>query len=126
MRGVTTGLIGAGLLLAMAASSAQAAPPPFCRGYASAALNQVYNVAYGESTTLNVLHRLIADSLRRHRPQLAIEPPEHADFRKGDVRHSLADIGKAQQLLGYAPTHSVRDGMVEAIDWYVGSLAPAG
>ena len=41
MRGVTTGLIGAGLLLAMAASTAQAAPPPFCRGYASAALNQV-------------------------------------------------------------------------------------
>ena len=41
MRGLTAGLIGAGLLLATAASTALAAPPPFCRGYASAALNQV-------------------------------------------------------------------------------------
>ena len=84
-----------------------------------AAINQVYNVAFGEATTLNALHGLIADALRSSVPGLPVEPALHGDFRAGDVRHSLADIGKAKQLLGYSPTHSVRTGMVEAIDWYV-------
>ena len=89
----------------------------------SAAIDQVYNVAYGEATTLNVLHELIAEPLKARKPGLPIEPAVHADFRAGDVRHSLADIGKAKHLLGYTPTHDIRAGLLEAIDWYARSLA---
>lgn len=90
-----------------------------------AAVNQVYNVAYGEATTLNTLHELIAAALRQHRPALDIQPPAHGEFRAGDVRHSLADISKAKDLLGYLPTHSVRSGLSEAISWYAAEAAPS-
>lgn len=83
------------------------------------AINHIYNVAFGESTSLNVLHGLLADSLLTHHPDLSISTPLYGDYRVGDVRHSLADIGKAQQKLAYAPTHNVRAGLTEAIDWYV-------
>jgi UDP-N-acetylglucosamine 4-epimerase len=85
------------------------------------AVNQVYNVAVGERTTLNQLHQAIADALRCAQPGLNVVPPAYTEFRSGDVRHSLAAIGKAQELLGYAPTHDVRAGLAEAVDWYVGS-----
>ena len=81
--------------------------------------HEIFNIAYGEQTTLNQLHGLLADNLRTHIPGLQALAPRHRDFRAGDVRHSLADIGKAQRLLGYAPTHSVRQGLAEAIGWYV-------
>jgi len=48
--------------------------------------------------------------------------PTYRDFRAGDVRHSQADIRKAQQLLGYQPTHKIAAGLDEAMDWYVESL----
>lgn len=83
-----------------------------------AALNQVYNVAVGERTTLNELHRMLGAALQRLDPALEIAPPQYADFRVGDIRHSLADIGKAGRLLGYAPTHDVRAGIAEAVGWY--------
>ena len=86
------------------------------------ALNQVYNVAVGESTDLNALHELIAAALAARRPGLRVAGPAHAEFRAGDVRHSLADIEKARSLLGYQPTHSVRDGLAQAIGWYVEHL----
>jgi len=78
------------------------------------ALNQVYNVAAGQGTTLNMLHTLLGDALRRTRPDLVIAAPHHADFRLGDVRHSLADIGKARRLLDYEPTHSIERGLESA------------
>ncbi len=90
------------------------------------ALNEVYNVAYGASTTLNDLYALVRENLSRVRPDLpglARSEPRYAEFRPGDVRHSLADIGKAQRLLGYAPTHSVRQGLEEAVAWYAANLA---
>jgi UDP-N-acetylglucosamine 4-epimerase len=89
------------------------------------ALNEVYNVAYGASTTLNDLYALVRDSLSRVRPDLpglVLSAPRYGDFRPGDVRHSLADIGKAEKLLGYAPTHSVRQGLEEAVAWYASNL----
>lgn len=88
----------------------------------SAAINQVYNVAYGEATTLNSLHGLIGATLTSRKPELSVAPAVYADFRAGDVRHSLADIDKARGLLGYSPTHGVRAGLLEAIDWYVRSI----
>ncbi|HMC15806.1 MAG TPA: SDR family oxidoreductase [Albitalea sp.] len=85
----------------------------------AAAVNQVYNVAVGQRTTLKELHAAIAAALQRLEPALKVDPPRFADFRAGDVRHSLADIGKAQRLLGYAPTHDLRAGLAEAVEWYV-------
>jgi UDP-N-acetylglucosamine/UDP-N-acetylgalactosamine 4-epimerase len=85
----------------------------------SAASNQVYNVAVGQRTTLKELHEAIAHALHSRRPDLQIEPARYVDFRAGDVRHSLANIDKAAGLLGYAPTHVVREGLAEAIDWYL-------
>jgi len=54
---------------------------------------------------------------------LEVNQPTYRDFRPGDVRHSLADISKAQSLVGYAPSHRIAVGLDEAMDWYVGSLS---
>lgn len=79
----------------------------------------VFNVAYGGRTTLNELHGLIRDALAAYRPEVLSLDPVYSGFRAGDVRHSQADIGKARSLLGYAPTHSVGEGLHEAARWYV-------
>lgn len=84
-----------------------------------AELSQVYNVAVGDRTTLVELHQLIADGLVRERAVPQVAEPAFAPFRAGDVRHSLADIGKARTHLGYAPTHDVRAGLAEAVRWYI-------
>jgi UDP-N-acetylglucosamine 4-epimerase len=86
------------------------------------ALNQVYNVAVGQRTTLNELHALLAEAMKHQRPRLVIEAPHHGTQRPGDVRHSHADICKAAELLGYAPTHDVRAGLDEAAAWYIARL----
>lgn len=82
------------------------------------ALNQVYNVAVNERTSLNQLYESMRRQLLPDFPHLADFQPRYADFRDGDVRHSQADIGKAQSLLGYRPSHRVDQGLVEAMDWY--------
>jgi UDP-N-acetylglucosamine 4-epimerase len=87
------------------------------------ALNQVYNVAVGERTTLNELFELERGLLVEHFPHLQGKRPLHREFREGDVRHSQADISKAWKLLHYIPTHGVRDGLKEAMGWYVRSLS---
>lgn len=81
--------------------------------------HEVYNVAVGEQTSLLELFRLIRDSLAKVDNSVASCEPAFGDFRKGDVRHSLADIGKARREIGYQPTHTVAAGMAEAIGWYV-------
>jgi UDP-N-acetylglucosamine 4-epimerase len=83
------------------------------------ALNQAYNIAVGERTTLNELFQFLDSALRRRDPSLPEQKPIYQDFRPGDVRHSLAAIGKAQRLLGYEPTHHIRQGLELAMDWYV-------
>ncbi len=83
------------------------------------ALNKVYNVAYGDRTTLNQLFEMIKTSLCSHIPEIAKINAEYGPFRKGDVRHSLADISLAARMLGYAPVYRVGKGMEETIDWYV-------
>jgi UDP-N-acetylglucosamine 4-epimerase len=82
------------------------------------AQGEVYNVAVGQRTTLLELFDLIRESLGQHQVHYSREP-KLADFRPGDVRHSLADIGKAKRLLGYAPTHTVAQGMEAAVPWYL-------
>ncbi len=87
------------------------------------AVNQVYNVALNERTSLNQLHQMMVELLRERFPHVREHKPEYVGFRAGDVRHSQADIGKAQALLGFAPTHRIGEGMQQAMDWYVDSLA---
>jgi UDP-N-acetylglucosamine 4-epimerase len=88
-----------------------------------AALNQIYNVAVAERTTLNELFDLERAQLVGHFPQVRDMRPRYREFREGDVRHSQADISKAIALLGYAPTHRVREGLEQAMGWYLRSLA---
>ncbi|MBI2116978.1 MAG: SDR family oxidoreductase [candidate division NC10 bacterium] len=88
-----------------------------------AALDQVYNIAFGQQTTLNELHAMIRDRLAHIRPGLRSLQPVSCPPRRGDIRHSWADIRKAARLLGYAPTHSVEQGLDAALEWYVSHLA---
>lgn len=74
------------------------------------AVNQVYNVAVGDRTTLNELFALIRDNLAVHGISADIKPV-YRDFRAGDVRHSLADIGRAANFLGYLPTQRLNQGL---------------
>ena len=85
----------------------------------SEAANQVYNVAYGQRTTLTDLHAALSREVGRLCPDLPLQAARFANFRPGDVRHSLADIGKAERFLGYAPSHSALEGIAQAVPWYV-------
>lgn len=89
----------------------------------AAALNQVYNVAVAERTTLNELFELERALLAEHYPQVRECSAHYREFREGDVRHSQADVSKARKLLGYAPTHRVGEGLREALGWYMRSLS---
>ena len=96
-------VVQANLLAAMA-------PAPAC--------NEVYNVAVGDRTSLNELLDALKSALEAH--GLAMESHvAYGDFRKGDVRHSEADIGKARQLLGYQPAVRVREGLAATMPWYL-------
>ncbi len=85
---------------------------------ADEANDQVYNVAVGDRTTLNQLFAALRDALNTSGVSPTTQP-SYRDFRAGDVRHSQADIGKAQCLLGFAPTHRIADGIQVATRWYV-------
>lgn len=89
---------------------------------ADSAVNQVYNVAVGERTTLNGLFEAIRAGLEPRFPHLKGYAPHYRDFRAGDVRHSLADISKINTQLGYQPSHRIHEGLDEALDWYVDNL----
>ncbi|MFJ9534495.1 NAD-dependent epimerase/dehydratase family protein [Herbaspirillum sp. NPDC101396] len=86
------------------------------------AANQVYNVAVGDRTTLNELYRYLVEYLAPTFPHIEGSAPIYRDFRAGDVRQSLADIGKAARLLGYAPSHRIGAGLKVATAWYVRNL----
>jgi UDP-N-acetylglucosamine/UDP-N-acetylgalactosamine 4-epimerase len=75
-------------------------------------INQVYNIAFGERTTLNEVFEMIKGVAGS---DLA---PVYGPERKGDVKHSLADISKAKDLLGFQPATSVREGLKTAFEWY--------
>jgi len=86
------------------------------------ATDQVYNVALNDRTSLNQLYQMIEDRLIQRVDSLSEKKPIYRDFRAGDVRHSQADISKAQTLLGYQPSHKIEHGLDEAMDWYVEAL----
>lgn len=87
-----------------------------------AAVNQVYNVAMGEQTSLDELFATLRSLLAQHRPDILDRQPVYREFREGDMRLSQADIGKAARLLGYEPRWSVHDGLEHALQWYVSAL----
>ncbi|WP_312514483.1 SDR family oxidoreductase [Massilia sp.] len=87
------------------------------------AAGQVFNVALGERTSLNALYGMMRDALAQRFPHVGAHRPQYAEFRRGDVRHSQANIGKATALLGYRPTHRIEAGLKQTMDWYVRHLA---
>ena len=86
------------------------------------AFGEAFNVAIGGRNTLNELYILISKELDMHIESFDKKDPIYRDFREGDIRHSNADISKAQNLIGYAPTHDIYQGMEEAIGWYIENL----
>jgi len=86
------------------------------------AIDQIYNVALNERTNLNKLHKMIEERLVERISGLKKKKPIYKDFRSGDVRHSQANIDKAQKLLDYQPQFKISEGLDEAMDWYVNSL----
>ncbi len=86
------------------------------------AVNQIYNTAFGERTTLNQLVEYLKEFLSDFDPDIALIEPTHGPNRAGDIPHSLASVEKAKRLLGYNPKFSMRDGLKVAVDWYWNNL----
>ena len=82
------------------------------------AVNQIYNTAFGERTTLNQLVGFLKEFLSAFDPEIANIEPTHGPNRAGDIPHSLASIDKARRLLGYDPQFSMRQGLQAAVKWY--------
>jgi UDP-N-acetylglucosamine 4-epimerase len=91
--------------------------------YNDEATDQVYNVALNDRTSLNQLYQMMEERLIQRTQGLEKKKPIYQDFRAGDVRHSQANIVKAQTLLGYQPKYYISQGMDEAMDWYANALA---
>ena len=86
------------------------------------AQGEVYNVAAGGRTSLNALFVMLKDALQQHQVAYKGEP-RYAPFRAGDPRHTQADISKAERLLNYHPSHTIDQGIVEAMPWYLDHFA---
>lgn len=82
------------------------------------AVNQIYNTAFGERTTLNQLVAYLREFLSEKDDAIKSIEPTHGPNRLGDIPHSMACIDKAKNLMGYSPKYSMRDGLREAVDWY--------
>jgi UDP-N-acetylglucosamine/UDP-N-acetylgalactosamine 4-epimerase len=86
------------------------------------ALNQVYNVACGERTTLNRMFELLRSFAGRFDENVLKIEPVYGQERAGDIPHSHASIEKAKRLLGYTPVYNVEKGLSEAVEWYWNNL----
>lgn len=86
------------------------------------AVNTVYNTAVGDRTTLNELVGYLKEFLTEYDAEIAKVEVIHGPNRQGDIPHSLASVDKARQLLGYEPTHVIREGLQEAVKWYWDNL----
>ena len=89
------------------------------------ALNEVFNVAYGESSTLNELYFSMRDNLAYFDSDISLLEPVYGPFRDGDIPHSLASISKAKELLDYNPQFSLKSGLKETLNWYWENVVPA-
>ncbi|MFE3868557.1 SDR family oxidoreductase [Flavobacterium sp. LS2P90] len=84
----------------------------------TAAVNTIYNTAYGDRNTLNDLVGCLKEFLAKYDERIANVEVVYGPERAGDIPHSLASIAKAKELLGYDPHYSLREGLKEAVDWY--------
>ena len=82
------------------------------------AINQIYNTACGERTTINQLSSFIKSILIRYNPEIGNIYPIYGPNRPGDIPHSLASIEKAKKYLDYMPSCSFYEGLEETINWY--------
>ncbi len=82
------------------------------------AIGEVFNAAVGEQTSLNELVHLIKKYLAEYDEKISAVEVIHGPVRKGDIPHSLASVKKAQDILGYKPTHTLEKGLKEAVKWY--------
>jgi UDP-N-acetylglucosamine 4-epimerase len=82
------------------------------------ALNNIYNIALGDRTSLNELYAMLQSAINKQ-SNIKHSKLIYRDFRAGDVKHSQADISKAKNLLGYRPTHKVKSGIDETINWHL-------
>lgn len=85
-------------------------------------LNTVYNTAVGDRTTLNDLLKYLKEYLSEFDEEIRNIEVIHGPSRLGDIPHSLASIQKAQNLLGYTPTHNISKGLKDAVEWYWNTL----
>ena len=83
--------------------------------------NQIYNVAYGSSTSLNDLVALIKEAIISRKPEASLPGISYGPFRKGDIPHSLASIEKIKTQLGYAPRVPIHEGIQKTVDWILSS-----
>jgi UDP-N-acetylglucosamine 4-epimerase len=88
----------------------------------TAALNTVYNTAFGDRNSLNDLVNYLKEYLAKYDPEIANVAVAYGPNRVGDIPHSLASIAKAKELLAYNPQYSLQQGLKEAIDWYWNNL----
>ncbi|HBF87991.1 MAG TPA: LPS biosynthesis protein WbpP [Bacteroidales bacterium] len=88
----------------------------------SSAANKIYNVAFGENTSLNEMTAVIKECLCKFDSNIANVLINYGETRQGDVKHSLASIEKAKNILGYNPQFSLKQGLKESIKWYWESL----
>lgn len=86
------------------------------------AINEVYNTAVGDRTSLVELTELLKKHLSKFDPEISNIKIEHGPNRPGDIPHSLASIEKAEKVLGYKPTHKINEGLEEAVNWYWSNL----
>lgn len=86
---------------------------------ADAGTAEVFNVAASQRTTLLQLEALLRELILEHQPELSMPAPVFRDFRPGDVRHSLADISHSHARIGYQPTHTLAQGLLVALPWYI-------
>ena len=87
--------------------------------------HRVFNVGVHEQTSLTELHSLLSAAVTGQSGK-PVAAPIYQEFRAGDIKHSLADIEAIQSNLGFKPTHSLRQGIDEAIVWYFNQSKKAG
>lgn len=87
---------------------------------------RAYNVASSEAVTLDMVFQLIAETVVATSPRVAISGPSYEPFRAGDIRHSSACIDEARRMLGFAPTHDVREGLRASLPWYLARYTSSG
>lgn len=84
--------------------------------------SQVFNTAVGDRTTIREMAELLRDYLSAYDPRIADVSLTFGPVRAGDIPHSLASVDKAKEVLGYRPTHDLKEGLREAVKWYWGNL----